>query len=183
MTKSVLRLAMTVLAVLAFWVPAQARGWDGQLNGLDGVIIVCANANKEKYAARICDDLIDYVETQFGAAKIRVVSLGSYSVHTGTEPKTPEDFKNPLKVTIFVRGAKSGGISAVNVKTRLSVVYRRAVEAGTQGAGRRGELVMWEKQVTGAGPRRGLARAITDVGRKNLASQLPGVIRAWPKPN
>lgn len=183
MTKSALRLALTVLVVLAFRAPANAQDWEGQLDGLDGVVIVCANANKEKYAARICNDLIDFVETQFGAAQIRVVSLGSYSVHNGTEPKPPEGFKAPLKVTIFVRGARSGGIFAVNVRTRLSVVYRRAVEAGAQGNGRRGELVMWEKQVTGAGPRRGLARAITDVGRKNLASQLPAVIRAWPKSN
>lgn len=172
-------IAVWLAAVLAASV-SFAEDWEQQLDGLNGVTIACSNANKEDYTARICEEMSAFALDAFEAAKIDVADLGAWDAHAGQEPARPDAMAKPLKVTVFVRGTNSGGIHAINLRSRLSVDYDKAVESGSSGAGRSGELVLWEGSTTGSGPQSGLTDAIIQAAWKKLAGQLEAVVAAWP---
>ena len=158
-----------------------AQDWKQQLDGLDGVSVACSNANKEDYATRICEEMSDFAVGEFEEAAIAVVDLGAWDAHDGQEPARPDTMQRPLKVTVFVRGTNSGGIHAINLRSRLSVDYDKAVEAGSTDTGRKGELVLWEGSTTGSGPQTELTDAIIQAGWNKLAGQLRAVVSAWPE--
>lgn len=160
---------------------SNAEDWSQQLTGLDGVTVGCANANEEKYAAAICVSMSEYALKELAQAGISAVDIGSWYVHQKDEPSRPDSLAKPLKITFFVRGTNSGSTYAINVRSRLSVDYVAAVEAGSADAGRKGELVLWEGSTTGSGPRDGLRKAITKSAREKFAEEFLQVLESWPK--
>ncbi|MCB1421617.1 MAG: hypothetical protein KDJ69_03940 [Nitratireductor sp.] len=159
---------------------AEEIDWPQQIAGLDGVTVGCSNANKEKYAAKICSDMTGHIMAELGKANITAADLGAWYSHDEEEPAKPGTMVTPLKVTVFVRGTNSGGTHAINLRSRLSVDYEKAVEAGSESPARKGELVLWEGSTTGSGPRDALAKAITKAAMEKLDAELKQVIEAWP---
>ena len=174
-----------VSSLLLTAAPAAAAqiDWPQQIAGLDGVTVGCSNANKEKYAAKLCSDMTGHVMAELQKANIAAADLGAWYSHDEEEPAKPGTMTTPLKVTIFVRGTNSGGTYAINLRSRLSVDYEKAVEAGSEGPVRKGELVLWEGSTTGSGPRDALARAIAGAATEKLDAELKQVIEAWPAAN
>ena len=174
------RLLVSALLLSAAPAIAAEIGWPQQIAGLDGVTVGCDNANMEKYAAKLCSDMTGHVLTELGKANIAAADLGSWYSHEAEEPAKPGTMATPLKVTIFVRATDSNGIHAINLRSRLSVDYAQAVEAGSDGPARKGELVLWEGSTTGSGPRDALAGAIVKAATEKLDAELKRVIEAWP---
>lgn len=177
------RLTILTFIFVFFSYHAMAENWERQINGLDGITITCANANKEKYAARMCKNMLRDIEAKFQNTAISVRVLGSYFVKTKTAPPKPASLANPLNIVVYVRGTHSSNILAIHLRSRISVSYEHAIEAGSEGETRSGELVLWEGSTTGAGPRKPLLPAITKAAIKKLSKQLTEIIAAWPKVN
>lgn len=156
--------------------------WPSQIAGLDTVTIACANANKEKYAADICADMRKRIRTKLESAGISVADLGDYFVKETARPSNPGATGSPLAITVHVRATDSNGVHAINLRNHISVFHQAAVEQGSDGAGRKGELVMWEGSTTGSGPRKQLAAAIVGASFKKLEVQLDEIVKAWPRP-
>lgn len=155
--------------------------WTGQLDGIDGVTIACGNANTEKYAAGICADMRKRTLEKFSSAGISTTDLGDYFVKDADRPANPPEMTAPLDITIFVRGTNSDSVYAINLRNQISVRYEKAVEEGASGAGRKGDLLMWEGSTTGSGPRKQLSAAIAGASFQKLEEQIDEIIRLWPK--
>lgn len=178
-TKSLLS---TIVAMLAL-PPASLAGevdWSSQIAGLESVTVTCANANREKYAARICADMRKRVVETFSDAGIAIADLGDYPVKEAARPANPARVTRPLSVTIYVRATHTDGVHAINLRNHISVFYEAATEQGDNNP-RKGELVMWEGSTTGSGPRDQLAAAIVGASYQKLETQLEEITRAWPK--
>jgi hypothetical protein len=155
--------------------------WAGQIMGLDGVTIACANANAEKYAAGICTDMMKRIHEKLEVAGIRAALLGSYFVKDEDRPAGPGELNTPMDITVFVRATNSDGVYAINLRNQISVAYENAVEAGSTGDGRKGNLVMWEGSTTGSGPRKQLSAAIVGASFQKLEEQIDAIIKVWSK--
>ncbi len=177
-----LLLSAAFAAVLSSGTYAETKtDWTGQLDGLDGVTIACGNANTEKYAAGICADMRKRTLEKFSSAGIRTTDLGDYFVKDVDRPANPPEMAAPLDITIFVRGTNSDSVYAINLRNQISVRYEKAVEEGASGAGRKGDLLMWEGSTTGSGPRKQLSAAIAGASFQKLEEQIDEIIRLWPK--
>lgn len=155
--------------------------WASQTGGLDGVTVACANANKEKFAARICKEMMAQTREKFESAGIRVTVLGSYFVKEELRPSDPDGLGTPLAITTYIRASDSDGVHAINVRNQISVFYSAAVEAGVNENSRTGELVIWSGSTTGSGPRDPLRAAITGASFQKLEVQIDEIVKAWPK--
>ncbi len=184
------RRSLLASALLTFCLPsANAENmaqpdWANLLPGLDGITITCANANEEKYAARICDEMLERINARFEPAKIPVAVLGSYFSKTEDAPAKPDTMATPLRLTVHVRGTNSGNVYAINLRNDISVAYENAVEASRNGEsikGRKGNLVLWQVSTTGSGPRNQLTSAIASASLRKLEVQIDEIIRNWPK--
>ncbi|MEZ5878849.1 MAG: hypothetical protein R3D43_14470, partial [Tepidamorphaceae bacterium] len=151
--------------------------WARQLAGLDGVVIACVSSTGEKYAERICGKLSETAKAELEKAGVPVAVAG-YFREGGPAPDKPEGMARPLSIMIYLRGTP-GGTAAILVRGRGSIAYEAAVEAGESGAGRAGDLVVWEESTVGSGPVKQLEAAITNAMNDKLAGLLAHSAKGW----
>ena len=169
--------AALIVSLLAA-MPARAEtDWVRQLAGLDGVVIACVSSTGEKYAERICDALSNKTRLTLQEESVPVAVAG-YFREGGPAPDMPGNMTRPLQITIYLRGTP-GGTAAILVRGRAAVAYEAAVEAGETGAGRTGDLVIWEESAVGSGPVKQLESAITNAMNDKLAGLLAHIAKGW----
>ena len=166
---SVLAACFSLHAVVAY----SSENWAAQLAGLDSVVVSCIDHSDGNYGDKLCAKYVQGVANRLKADGVNVVDLG-YFRHDETVADRPNELKAPLNLVLFIRGT-AGGQVAIQLRARASVTYLAAVEKGAEGAGRAGELVVWEKSTTGSGPAKQLQPAIVEAmstRTKDLLKQL-----------
>ena len=169
-----------IFAFVALMAATSSRAetdWTRQLAGLDGVVIACVSSTGETYAERICDKLSENARKALDKASVPVAVAGNFR-EGGPSPDKPEGMARPLQVTIYLRGTP-GGNAAILVRGRASIAYGAAVEAGSDEAGRSGDLVIGEESSVGAGPVKQLEAAIANAMNDKLAGLLAHVAKGW----
>ena len=169
-----------IFAFVALMAATSSRAetdWTRQLAGLDGVAIACVSSTGETYAERICDKLSENARKALDKASVPVAVAG-YFREGGPSPDKPEGIAKPLQITIFLRGTP-GGNAAILVRGRASIAYGAAVEAGSDEAGRSGDLVIWEESSVGSGPVKQLEAAIANAMTDKLAGLIAYVVKGW----
>ena len=160
-------------------VSALSSDWSKQLAGLDGVASWCIDHADGKYGKKLCGKILDYMTEQLEQSEIPVEAFGYFRVDAPPTQK-PKDIKNPLNLVLIIRGT-SGGTVAIQLRWRASVSYQAAVEKGSDGEGRAGELVLHEKSFTGSGPNKRLQTAIGDAMVKHIGETFKEMLPAWDK--
>lgn len=178
LTAKLLPAAILLLAVSSFPAKAQKTDWKTQLAGLDGVALSCIDHSDGNYGKKLCKGYLDRMESEMKKAGIPTVRQGFFRFDE-EEPGKPEEFETPLNLRLFIRGT-SGGTVAIQLRSRASVRYTAAVEKGSGGAGRSGELVLWEKSATGSGPSGELQGAIVEAMISRTAAVLKNINASWP---
>ncbi len=112
-------------------------------------------------------------------ANISVTNLGFFR-DDDDQPGVPDQYKNPLNVKLFIRGT-AGDQIAIQLRGRASVAYSTAVEKGSEGEGRSGELVLWERSTTGSGPAAQLQPAIVEAMISRSKTFLKNLKTNWQK--
>ena len=170
---------LLVAGMLAFLpTVSSASDWPKQFAGLDGVALSCKDHSDGGYGRELCESYLKEVEQTIAKAGVPVINQGFFR-HDEDQPKKPEEFENPLNVKLFIRGT-AGGTIAIQLRSRASVTYEAAVEKGVEGEGRSGELVVWERSVTGSGPSKQLRPAISQAMVSRSSSLLGAVSKHWP---
>lgn len=174
-----MRRILFCVIVLCVGLPAHAQtNWANQFAGLDGVALSCLDHSDGGYGGALCSAYLSGLEKELGAAKVPFVNLGAYRPD-GEEPAVPDDFGKALNVRLFIRGT-AGEQIAIQLRARASVTFEAAVEKGGDGAGRSGELVIWENAVTGSGPSAPLRDAISQAIASRSQTLLENLAEHWP---
>lgn len=159
--------------------PNQARHEAAQFAGLDGIALTCIDHSDGSYGERLCNDYLESIETALASAGVPVTKQG-YFRHDAEHPGKPAGYATPLNWTLFIRGT-AGNTVAIQLRARASVSYEAAVERGTDSLGRRGELVMWERSVTGSGRAADLINPIREAMTTRSSAFLGNVTAHWPQ--
>ena len=175
----VLKVLGCIAALLVTCVSAGSSEWKRQLAGLDGVATWCVDHADGKYGKALCDKIQTSISAELKKNSIPVETFGYVRVDA-QQAIVPKTIKSPLNLVLIIRGT-AGNTAAIQLRWRASVTYVSAVEAGSNGEGRSGELVLHEKSYTGSGPVGELEKAIGDAMVAYISTVFEDMLPSWDK--
>lgn len=169
--------AMVAAFAMLLTQTANADDWKAQLKGLDGVVLWCTDASKQKLGVRVCEKFLNQAQDKFGAKDVPVKRKGYLS----DKDEQPDHafLKGKLAYRLFIRGVKDRDMS-LQLRVRASVAYAAAVERDDASNPRKGDLVLWERSTVGAGPANELEKQISDFVLGYSAENLDEIVSGWP---
>lgn len=164
---------------------AAEPNWSSIMTGIDGIVLYCEATVREPFVTDYCDRAAKTFKAEFEGRAPRFVANGV--VFTGeaaragetaaTDPfKTADGVTTPLVIRLLLKGISSKE-QVITGGFTVFIPHTAAIEAGSPGAGKAGDLVVHDNIRLATGPRARLIAFLADVFTKD-AKALADAIRA-----